>query len=52
MTKAFSATVGGASVVVRGKRMRSLPKGSYRVVAVPSSSTGAGKPVTRTFRVR
>jgi subtilisin family serine protease len=52
MTKAFSATVSGASVVVRGKRMASLPKGSYRVVVVPSSSAGAGKPVTRTFRVR
>jgi subtilisin family serine protease len=51
-TKAFSASTRGASVVIRGKRAKGLPKGTYRAIAVPSSSRGAGKPVTRSFRVR
>jgi hypothetical protein len=52
VTKAFSASTRGASVVIRGKRQSSLPKGAYRVVAVASSAAGAGKPVTKRFRVR
>jgi hypothetical protein len=52
LTKAFSASTRGASVVIRGKRRTSLPKGVYRVVAVASSAAGAGKPVTKQFRVR
>jgi subtilase family protein len=50
MTKAFIASTRGKSVVV--KRPKGLAKGTYRVVAVLSSSGGAAKPVTRTFTVR
>lgn len=52
LTKAFKASTRGAEVVVRGKKKTSLPKGTYRVVAVLSSSAGAAKPVTRRFQVR
>jgi hypothetical protein len=52
LTKAFSAGTRGAQVIVRGKQRTSLPKGSYRAVAVLSSSAGAAKPVTRRFQVR
>jgi subtilisin family serine protease len=52
-TKAFTASTRGASIVIRGKSAKKgLPKGNYRVIAVLSSSGGAAKPVTRTFRVR
>jgi subtilisin family serine protease len=50
LTKALSAGTRGATVVVR--RAKGLPKGTYRVIAVPSSPAGTGKAVTRTFRVR
>ncbi len=52
-TKAFTASTRGASIVIRGKSAKNgLPKGTYRAIAVPSSNRGAGKPVTRSFRVR
>jgi hypothetical protein len=51
LAKTLSASTGGTSVVVRGRRATSLPKAGYRAVAVPSSPAGTGKAVTRTFRV-
>jgi hypothetical protein len=52
LTKTLAATTRGASVVVRGSHGSSLRLGSYRAVAVPSSSAGAGKSVTKPFKVR
>jgi hypothetical protein len=52
LTQAVSASVRGKSITVRGTHASSLPKGTYRVVAVPSSAAGTGKTVTRTFHVR
>jgi serine protease len=52
-TKAFTAGTRGTSIVIRGKSTKKgLPKGTYRAIAVPSSSAGTGKAVTRVFRVR
>jgi hypothetical protein len=52
LTQAFSASARGKSIIVRGTHKSSLKKGTYRVVAVPSSSAGTGKAVTRVFHVR
>jgi subtilisin family serine protease len=52
LAKAFSASTRGKTVVVRGKRSKSLAKGAYRVVAVLSSGAGSSRPATRTFTVR
>jgi subtilisin family serine protease len=52
LTRAFTSSTRGVSLTVRGKGASSLPRGSYRVVAVVSSSAGAAKPVIRTFTVR
>jgi thermitase len=52
LTKVFSASTRGKTIVVRGKGSKSLTKGSYRVVTVLSSSAGSGRPSTHTFRVR
>jgi subtilisin family serine protease len=51
LTQAFAASERGKSIVVRGTHKSSLKKGTYRVVAVPSSSAGTGKAVTRVFHV-
>jgi Subtilase family len=50
--RTVSAGTAGAKVTVRGSAKTGLKKGSYRVTAVPSSRAGAGRPATRTFRVR
>ncbi len=52
LTTSVTAGTRGAKVVVRGKRRASLPKGLYRVIAVPSSAAGTGRKATRMFRVR
>jgi thermitase len=52
LRKAVIAGTSGVKLTVRGSSRTGLAKGSYRVIAVPSSRAGTGRSVTRTFKVR